>query len=177
MPAHGNRRRRARFTTVTPEVRAQTHPLHGDDGYERERRENETRYPKVVADQRESTKKQAQKRDQPSGLLDREKRVEVTRGRSIGHRRADLGHQVAARAVHDRVSSGDDEVLRGHVRLEREPATLSDVTGVDVTPEVPAPKGRVVPEGRKPLVVRGLHDVRETKRDVRRPRPAMQLAS
>jgi hypothetical protein len=68
-------------------------------------------------------------------------------------------------------------LLRAHVGLECEPAALGDVAGVDVAPEIPAPQGRVAPEGGKPLVLLRFHYVRESKRDVRRSGPPVQLAT
>ena len=115
--------------------------------------------------------------EQPARLLDRKQRVEVAGGRSIGHRGIDLRHQLAARAVHDGVRGGDDEVLCSHIGFERKPATLRDVARVDVAPQVPPPQGRVRPERGKPFVVRRLHDVREAKRDMRRRGPAVQLTA
>ena len=61
---------------------------------------------------------------QVARLPDRQKRVEITLCLAIRHRRVHLRHQLATRAVHDGVRGGDDEVLRPHVGLEREPAAL-----------------------------------------------------
>jgi hypothetical protein len=60
--------------------------------------------------------------------------------------RVDLRHQLGTRAIHDGVRGRDDELLRAHVGLEREPATLGDVASVDVAPQIPAPQGRVASE-------------------------------
>ena len=66
-------------------------------------------------------------------------------------------------------------MLRAHIGFECEPATLGDVAGVDVAPQVPAAHARVVPIGREVLVVVRLHDVGKAERNVRRAGPPMQL--
>ena len=78
--------------------------------------------------------------EQPGCLLDREERVEVPRGRGVGHCREHLCHQLTARSVHDGVAGSDDEVLGAYVGFECEPATLGHVARVDVAPQIPAPQ-------------------------------------
>ena len=110
----------------------------------------------------------------PSGS----RRARRSRPRSgCRHCREHLCHQLAARSVHDGVAGSDDEVLGADVGLECEPATLGQVARVDVAPEIPAPQARVVPKGRKPVVVVRFHDVRKSQCDVRRAGPAMQLSA
>jgi hypothetical protein len=61
---------------------------------------------------------------------------------------------------HDGVGIGDDEDLGpGQVGLEGQPDGLRAVAGVDVAPQVPLPRSRIVVERWKAREVGGLHHV------------------
>jgi dienelactone hydrolase len=113
--------------------------------------------------------------EQLARLVDRKQCVVLPGGHAVRDGGIDLGHQLVTGPVHDRVSGCDDEVLGADVLLQREPAAQGDVPHVDVAPQVPAAKARVVPVRREPLVVRWLHDVREPQRHMRLLSPAVQL--
>jgi hypothetical protein len=92
------------------------------------------------------------------------------------HAREHLGHQLPARAAHDRVARRDDERLRGDVGLQPEPTALRDVRLVDVAPQVPLAEMGIVPVAGEQVVVGALHDVREAQADDRDAAPAVELA-
>ena len=64
-----------------------------------------------------------------------------------------------------------------HVGLQRAPdAPLVDVALVDVAPEVPLARVRVIPEAGEPLVVLAHHHVGQPQPEDRHPAPAAELA-
>ena len=88
----------------------------------------------------------------------------------------DLRHQLAARPLHHRVGSGDDERLCAFdVRVESKLDASRDIALVDVALQVPFPRVRVVPVGREALVVGAFHDVREAEPDEWDATPAVEL--
>src|SRR6266496_4307110 len=107
--------------------------------------------------------------------IDREQRAELPDLASQRDTREDLGEKLGGRAVHDRIRRRDDEARTAPDdvcgRLERKSAGRRDVARVDVAPEVPLARVRIGPDRRELLVVAGAHDVGETKRDERYPRP------
>src|SRR5436305_1849008 len=89
----------------------------------------------------------------------------------------EIGEQARQNVNLDRVSCRDDEGLSSaDIRFKGEPTTLTNVTGVNVPPQVPLSQHGILGERRKALIVLGQHHVREAQPHKGNATPAIELA-
>ena len=92
--------------------------------------------------------------EQPARMVDREQGLASLDRPTHRDGREHLGHQVGARARHDRVGGRDDRDLGALDRgLQGEPRRRRHVARIDVPPQVPLAQVRVVPVRREERVI------------------------